>query len=351
MPKVLLDYHHDALFHSLYLLFEKRLGWEIYRQIGEDWYPNYWLVYDHPYTVNQFLGLQQGKEIPTDVWGKPLPEEQRKNLNFTVEDGIYYIKNPVYDTVHRAITLEKFKNTHFDIILSSVPAHIPRFNNLIANFQPHAKHIFQVGNAWGHLPGVKNILASTAPFAVPSDINVVNYHQEFDLDTFKYEPPKFHNVVHSYIHYMQSPHLMNSIASSPLLGGWTWMQYGAGMGQSIPDARGMADAYRRSAFTFHFKPEGDGFGHTLFSSFACGRPPLVWANFYQGKAAAPLLLDQQTCIDASRYPLHDLASLLKKFSEPEEHLRMCEAAHKRFKEVVDFDQEEIKIRKFLENLQ
>lgn len=348
--RVLADHHHAALFHSLYMLFEERLGWELYRQIGPEWYPDYWYIYDHPHTVNQFLGTHQGTEIPLDVWGKPLPEQERKNLHYTVEDGIYYVRDVSHGATHRAITLDKFKEMDFDIVISSVPQHIGRFNKLVAKHQPKAKHIFQVGNAWTHLPGVNNIMASTAPFPVAPGINLVNYHQEFDLSHFKYEPPEFHNVVHSYVHYMKETHIMDSVASSPSLPGWTWRKFGAGMPQSIQDSRGVGDAMRASGWTWHYKPEGDGYGHTIFSSYACGRPAIVWGNFYQGKLASELFMDQKTCIDASRYPNTQLATLIKRFSEPDRHKRMCADAYTRFREVVDFDAEAEMLKRFLENL-
>ena len=105
-------------------------------------------------------------------------------------------------------------------------------------------------------------MASIAPFAVGSGVNVVNYHQEFDLeDHFRYEPPTFHNVVHSYVHYMKETHVMDAVASSPLLPGWVWRRYGAGMEQSIQHAKGVGEAMRDSGWTWHYKPEGDGYGH------------------------------------------------------------------------------------------
>jgi len=329
--RVLADHHHDGLFHSLYLLFEKRLGWELYRQIGPEWYPDFWHVYDHPYTVNQFLGLSQGTEVPTDVWGKPLPEQERKNLHYTVEDGIYYVQNVSHGVTHRAVTLEKFKEMDFDIILSSVPQHIPRFNNLIAQFQPKAKHVFQVGNAWTSLPGVNNIMASTSPFPVGKGVNVIHYHQEFDIENhFKYEPPTFHNVVHSYIHYMKETHIMDSVASSPALPGWVWRRYGAGVEQSIPHSKGVGEAMRDSGWTWHYKPEGDGYGYGIHGTFACGRPAIVWGNQYKGKLASKLFEDRKTCIDASRCSVTDLGTILRRLSKEDRHSKMCEAAYEKF---------------------
>lgn len=41
--RVLADYHHHDLFESLAILFEDRLGWELYRPIGMEWFDEgYW---------------------------------------------------------------------------------------------------------------------------------------------------------------------------------------------------------------------------------------------------------------------------------------------------------------------
>lgn len=345
--KVLADLHHQGLYHSLYLLFEERLNWELYRPIGIEWYnEGYWLVYDHPATVEQFLGLYQSIENPTDIHGNLLPEHDRKNLHYTIEDGIYYVRDLAHETIHRAITLDKFKDTEFDIIISSIPQHVDKFNKLIRLYQPKAKHIFQVGNNWSTNHNVNNIMFSTRPF--PTDKNAVFYHQEFDLNVFKYEIPVFHNIVNSYIHYMKRKDLMNHLANR--LPHWMFNAYGGGMTKTVPGAKSMAEHYRSSAFTWHYKPGGDGYGHVIHASYACGRPALIWKKFYNNQLAENLFEDKVTCIDTSCRSIDEVAQLLKHYSQPDEHRKMCEAAHQRFNSVVDFDNEFEQIKTFLENL-
>lgn len=345
---VFADYHHPALYKSLQLLFENRLGWKLYRPIGKDWYhKGFWKVYDHPNTVDQFLGLHQASETPRDVHGQVLTENERKNLHYVRKDGVYYLQDPVHEHGHKAITLERFKQMDFDIVVSSMPQHIGPFNKLISLYQPKAKHVFQVGNAWGYVPGVRNILASTAPFNVPHGFNICFYHQEFDLEVFRYEPPKFHNVVHSYVHYMQRPELMDQYFS--FFPGWQWTKFGAGMDLAILECRGVADAMRRSSFTWHYKPEADGYGHSIFSSYACGRPLIVQGEFYKGKLAEKLFLDGITCIDISKHGFTENLKSIKRLSKPEEHSRMCEIAYQQFEKTVNFDEEfSQKIKPFLE---
>ncbi len=349
--KVLVDLHHFELFYSLQLLFEKRLGWELYRPIGMEWYEQkYWHVFNHPATAAQYLGLHQAKTHPTDIRGEPLPSSAILNLDYRIEDGIYYIVDPTKeDTINRGITLDKFKETKFDILISSIPQHIQPFNELIQKYQPQAKHIFQVGNAWGQQVGVKNLLVSTNPFNIPGDINACFYHQEFDLGLFKYEPPTIRNKMYSYIHYLQNIKLFDNYRRL-LPSDWVLKSFGAGQPQNIMKTAELARQMIDSAFTWHYKPEGDGYGHVAFNTYAVGRPAVVWAPFYNGKLAGELYVDNMTCIDISKGTVQDNIVRLLRFTQPEEHNKMCEAAHQRFKNIVNFDEEEIKIRKFLENL-
>lgn len=350
MINVFVDYHHEDLFHSLQLLFEKRLGWNLYSPIGMEWYhQGYWNVYPHPATAQQFLSLNCVIQMPTDVHGFELPKTSRFNENYVYgEDGIYYILDQGRGKIRRAITLDKFKDMKFDIIISSMPGHIPLFNKLISLYQPTAKHIFQEGNNWGCLSGIKNILSSTAPFTTPSDVNVCFYSQEFNLDLFSYVPPVNRKQVNSYIHFMREPEV--HILYKKSLPEFSFTTYGAGMDTHFGPIEDGATAYKNSGWTWHVKPEGDGYGYSVIRSGACGRPLIVKANYYVGKKAAPLMEDLHTCIDISRRSVQENISLIRKYSEPEEHNRLCDNMYRRFTEVINFDNEFEKIKVFLSNL-
>lgn len=348
--KVFCDLHHGDLYYSLQLLFEKRLGFEMYRPIGLEWYhQKYWHVYPHIDTANQYLGLNYAIEPPKDIHGNYLEGRDLLNGNYRFEDGIYYVKDPTKDKVQRAITLEKFKEMDFDILISSIPQHIDPFNKLIQLYQPKAKHIFQIGNSWQHRPGIVNVLSSTSPFAVPPGVNVCFYHQEFDLDVYQYHPPTVHKRMNSYIHYMKQVDLLHSYRSA-LGPDWTGTAFGSGMEDCIHRSERIAQEMRDSGWTWHIKPGGDGYGHILHNSYACGRPLVVNKSYYRGQIGEQLMIHGVTCIDISNMSVHDGTTMLRKLSHPDEHRRICENAYNRFKEVVDFDAEEVKIRKFLENL-
>jgi hypothetical protein len=348
--KVFCDLHHADLYYSLQLLFEKRLEYEMYRPIGLEWYEQkLWAVYDHPATAQQYLGLDQAIVKPKDVHGNYLEDRDILNKRYRFEDGIFYIQDPTKNKVQRGITLEKFKDMKFDILVSSIPAHINIFNQLIKLYQPQAKHIFQVGNAWGNQPGVKNILSSTAPFYTSNDINIVFYHQEFDLDIYKYTLPTIHTYVNSYIHYMQEMDLLQLYKNT--LSNWLFKTYGAGMEDYTRGSEDMGKRMADSGWTWHVKPGGDGYGHVLHNTYACGRPAIIKKNYYNGKIANNLLEDKITCIDVSSRSVHENVILLRQFSQPDYHIPMCERTYKRFTECVNFDWEfENKIKPFLERL-
>ena len=118
MINVLSDLHNGSLYNSLHLLFENRLGWNLYRPIGEDWFTNgYWKIAETygnwPETITQFLGINNQ------------PYDPYKNLNgrLVERDGIYHIFSPEGNFEHKAITFDTFKNMKFDYIVASHTLH------------------------------------------------------------------------------------------------------------------------------------------------------------------------------------------------------------------------------------
>jgi hypothetical protein len=61
--------------------------------------------------------------------------------------------------------------------------------------------------------------------------------------------------------------------------------------------------------------------------------------------AGPLWKDGETSIDIGRRSPEEIVTELRRLrDDPEHHLRMCEAAAARFREVVNFDEEAERIR-------
>lgn len=341
--KVFADFHHFDLYYSLQLLFEKRLGFELYRPIGTEWATSgYWKIAEpygnNPDTVRQFLGLD------THKW------ESGKFLNgdYHLEDGVYYIFDPIHQNHQKAITLETFSQMDFDLVISSIPAHDVSFSQLIRDRMPRAKHIAQMGNSY-QTTDVKNVMCSCSPYPVPEDKNVVFYHQEFPLDVFSYKEPIQTNLVSSFVNCLPKQDVFNLFeASLPEL---KFSSYGIGNRDgTVTGLQGIADIMQNSLFGYHVKPGGDGFGHIIHNWFASGRPVIIEGNDYRDKLAGNLLQDGVTCVDLDKHSFNESIDLIRRYSEPGLHKYTCEQVRKRFDEVVNFDQEENLIKSFLESI-
>lgn len=343
---ILADYHHAGLYHSLYMLFEERLGLNLFRPIGMEWAnKGYWRYYPHPETQKQFLGLHQTSLKP----------KSQLNKDRRIEDGVYYIWEPSEHFEHRAITLDKFKEMDIDILLASVPQHLSTFAELIANFKPDAKLVFQMGNEfptydWGL---VRNLMSSTAPFEVPDDVNSVFYHQEFDLDVFKYTPPKQTGKIKTYLNWHQksSDYTLWEMYKN-LMPEFEFIEHGAGgVDGVISGTENIAASMADADLVWHCKPGGDGYGHIIHNAYACGRPVIGRFNHYKGQLADVLLEDGVTGIDLDSHTPQEIVGKVKSLYTGGALLSMSKNARKVFDENVGFDKEVSEIKVFLSNLQ
>lgn len=351
--RVLADLHHTSLYRSLVSLFEDRLGMEVYRPIGLEWWEQgYWAVHPAQDTAEQFLGLHQGYR-PSD--GTP-PLNTFWEDQSNVPDGVYLVNDHESPTrPGRACTLDYFSSVKFDYVIASMPQHLNPFMELVEDRQPDSTFIFQVGNAWNinSLPGI-NLLASLSPR--PTNANAVFYHQEFDLNAFYPEDIKPTGRVSSYINILQGTdgwkdftHLENSAYLRDSLS--DWRSYGGQCRDGcINGSESIAASMRASEMVFHVKPGGDGYGHSLHNAYAVGRPVITRRSHYANSWGSELMA-HGTCIDLDEYwslddAALDLARLVS--CDREELVAMGRAARARFKEIVDFDAEESMIRKWLE---
>lgn len=340
---VFCDYHHGGLYKSLKLLFEDRLGWNLYRPIGMDWfYTGFWNIAD-PYpnpidTASQYLEINN--------YGF----DQYKYLNGThyIKDGVYYVWDAAEEIHHKGITFDMFKEMQIDIVISSIQAHDTTYAKLIKDFKPQAKHIAQVGNAY-QTAEVKNVMCSTAPYPIPEGKNVVFYHQEFPLNIFKYEKPMGGRNITNFVNLHPREDLYEQYKNA--LSDYKFKSFGSGCPDgTITGSHDMAAKMAESTFGWHIKPGGDGFGHVIHNWYACGRPVITNGSDYYDKLAGLLLEDEVTCIDLEQGTFEQNIEKIKKWSEPNNHIKLCQNAFNRFKQIVDFDNEEKEIRNFLDRL-
>lgn len=332
---VLIDYHHGGLFNSLYLLFEQRLGHKVFRPIGTDWYANGYFRVAEPYgnppdTIGQYLDINERE------W------DSHKNLNgdYKLKDDIYHVYDPENKLTHRAVTLEKFKEMQFDIVLASHPLHENWIELL--KFQPKAKFIQQVGNEH-QTTNAKNVLCSVWQYEKKDDQNVIYYHQEFK--PFKYTPPKNHNTINSFVLSMQERELF-FIYKSALP---EFKMKGYGLGSPDGPVENLEKEMRDSAFGWHIKV-WDGYGHLIHQWASMGRPLIVKGSYYEGKTGGLLLEDGVTCIDLDKHTFDENIELIKQASQPQNHIKLCQKMRERFDKVCDFDREAKEIKEWLDYL-
>lgn len=352
MYKVFTDFHHAGLLQSLILLFEKRLGGLVYRPIGREWFDNgFWKVYDHPATVEQFLGIGGNTPDGTAPLNEVVSTDQMKA-------GYYLCHDIDSGQTNRAITYDAFMKSPIDIVIASLPYHIQPFKKLCDIHPNKPKLIYQIGNAWTVEAGLaKNVMASAIIHEVPSDIHFISYHQEFDTNIFKPDGnlnpgqkiASFVNVFNMQSHFVADWQLFQEVER--MMPDWSFKSYGGqcrdgAIGPSSELARVMND----NRFIWHTKAGGDGYGHVIHSVFAIGRPAIVKKEYYAGKFADQLLIDGQTCITIDGLSPNQIIEKVNYYNEQSRYEALCAGAYARFKEVVDFDKEAIQLQKYFSEL-
>ena len=348
--KILVDFHHSSLLRSLITLFEDRLDYEVYRPIGMEWFTKgYWQVNKQADTAVQYLGLDQAY-IP----GDGTPQLNQTNGPVVKEKGVYYCKDPDGIRLNRACTLDFFERNQFDIVIASIPAHIPVFKRLIRNYNPKAKLIVQMGNEWPlEYWKDNNVLASVKKREVPVDCNAIFYHQEFDLSIFKPQPIKPNGNIYSFINVLSSFKRAQADfeALELLLPDFNLKSFGGQCrdGNMNGEAE-LANKINESQFVFHVKDHGDGYGHVIHNAYALGRPVITRSSDYKGKLAEELLVDS-TFIDLDKYNYPQVIKIIRDLTEnPDRLATMSEEQTSRFNKIINFERESKDIERWLTTL-
>ncbi len=325
---VFCDFHHGGLYHAMSLLFERRLGWELYRPIGYDWLP-WWRVSDLAPT--QAAYLNPGGE------------------HTLADDGIWRWTDNSAELEHKCMTLQQFKDTDIGLIVSTHPGHEESWHALWAEHKPNAKLLRVAGNTGETVnpEWTRNLLDSTSYFRGQVD-SYQAFHQEFPLDVFGSfaSPPAGAPVISQYLNFFHK-HPMRSFWDTyrPQFTDWEWREYGhQGADGFLHPFHKIADAMRDSTFVWHIKREG--YGHIIHNAFAAGRPVITQVGGYRGYTAGAMLVEGGTCINLGP-SMADNVAKIRYYAQPEQHKAMCANVRMRFKQIVNFDAEEQQIRIFL----
>jgi len=350
---VFADYHHSGLYHSLSMLFEKRLGATLYSPVGREWFDEgYWKYCDIPGVIKEYLEVDPA-ECHSDgwvTWDRYEPIKLGEGEYSIMEAGSRF-------KLHR-ITLDQFKKMDFDYIVPSVYNHEESFLKLRDKYQPKAKLIRQFGNMDEVTTGkIPNLLNSSKPWPMYPDYvhelkkenyNHVLWRQEMDLEQFKWTPPPNSKTIKSLIAF---PH---SILDWPTwehhkkaLWDFRWVQHGLqGDNGHLPE-RDVAKAFYTTDFIWHVKFRGDGYGHTIHHAYACGRPCIVRGSYYKECLAEPLLVHDYSCIDLEKETFNGFLKKMRYWAEPNHLLEMSKNAYALFKKEVNFDKEFEDVKEFL----
>ncbi len=331
---VFADYHHGGLYYSLVRLFENRMGAKLYRPIGTEWFDEKrWAYSQNVGTMHQYLDIPHDFQPDSDgVVEMPWAEGEQR---FTM----------------RGITLEGFKKMDFDYAISSVIQHEAPYKRMMEEFHPRGAHIRQMGNIHDTCDYsiCRNVLNSTWN-KIPEGVNTVTYSQEFSLEDYHPDPVprQQHTIVNSFLNVMPEvkdyPLWLSMRAAMP---DYTWRAYGIVCPDGNLPSSKMPSHMKISDFVCHLKWWGDGFGHVIHMAAACGKPILTKGVYYNGMMGSRLLTDGVTYIDLT----DDLASNVEKirfYSDPDRYAELSRNMYQRFKDVVNFDKDEMNVRAFLE---
>jgi len=347
------DLHHGDLYYSFYLLFEKRLGFKLYRPIGLEWFhEGFWKIGD-PYpdpmdTALQYLNLTpEGEDSVFLNHFKGDPE-------FEKEKDVYYCWQETQHFHHRGITLEKFKEMNFDIIITSFPGHEGVYSRLRDEFQPSAVLISHLGNNLQKTK-VKHVMASIDPRTVilRDDQKVVFCRQEFDMSLFNYLPidPVKKKII-SVGHNLITKDLFLKFEKA--LPEFEFKMYGINCRDGVLHTLNEI-AYEMKSSTFGWMVRGprfgDGYsGHVFLNWVKTGRPLIVRSSDNVKLPPSSLVFHNENCIDLSVVDFETAVGMIREFSEPIKYKELCLNMKKTAEREIDFDADELKMRKFLEEI-
>lgn len=334
---ILADRHHAGLLYSLQLLFEDRLGMQLYVPVGHDWWDEgFWRfgeVFGDDRLAQQYLNENDASwslHESTMYWVSEDPEFPGREI--------------------RGVTLEQYKALDWAYTLASVQENQLGFDHLAK--LSGAQAIYSIGNTGQRCDWSLDPLVLVSAEAEIQGRGL-RYHQEFDSDgVFDFADPRKADRfrVHSYVNLF--PRIETwpffSEAKEQLVG-WTTRVHGHdGLDGVVKPTSVIAKGMASAGWGWHDKPTGDGFGHVIHGWAAVGRPLIGHSHFYRGKLAAPFWEDGVTCIDLNEHSVTETVMLMNKIArDPVRHAAMCLEINDRFNELVNYDAEEQQIRALL----
>ncbi len=350
MRRVILDRHHADLFHAMQVLLEDRLGYLVYAPVGPDWWTEgYWRFgegYGDDRLAQQFLS--------TDGWRVTNPEQSPGFRNYEWTDP-HHPQRKI-----RGVELGAVKATSHEwaYIVASVQDNQRGFKRLadelresnagLAGGFPKDRpaYVLQVGNTNQYVDWTLDPLAIVSS-EVPIQGRGVLIHQPMPAAFRFYRDPEPSKVIRSFVNCFNStPCIEPFVTAGVLLPEFTFCTHGIdGSDGNVETVAEIADLMAGSAFGWHDKVQGDGFGHVIHDWAAIGRPVIGHASHYRGLMAERFWQDGVTCIDLDQHPISEVAQIIATMDR-KTHRKMCQAIRAEF-DAIDWDGETEAVRGLL----
>lgn len=341
--RVLVDRHQADLLYSLQLLFEDRLGFELYVPVGMEWWDEgYWQfgiqAYADDRLARQFLAIDAAYRRE---------DESTMRLGHYVTFDHHHPERKLW-----AATLDDVRATRdeWEFVVATVQDNQQGFHRLAGELG--ARYLLQVGNTGQQIDWGLDPLALVSS-EMPIEGRGVRYHQEFDsAGTFGFRDPAGidRRRISSFVNCMPQTRCWPLLEEyRAALRDHRFSIHGiGGEDGNIPGVAPIAAVMSQSGWGWHDKEQGDGFGHIIHNWAAVGRPLIGHASHYAGRLAEPFWEDLVTCVDLDRRSVSENVALIREISaDPVWHSRMCRTIRGRFDELVDFDREAEQIRELL----
>jgi len=327
MTSVLVNRHHPDLYWSFHLM-AKRLGWDLYIPAGMEWFDEgYFMMHEYPEKKDPKRYMAEWFLVH-DLWGNKTKHTMKGCTDYPLV---------------KPLTLQEFKDTDMDMIICTNRENEVPFYGL-KELKPNLKFVRHVGNRFDVVEKrmYPNCLFSDKESYESNDLpNKILYHQEFDLNLFKYEPIHYTDVIHSFQHHLERYEPAEDLWRQHIrqFPEYSFKSYGKGNDDGYVYGK---DRYislmQMASFVWQVK-DWDGYSHVIHNAMAIGRPMIVRRSDIKGKIYEPMLTEK-TCV------FTDQIERIRTVDIPQ----MSKNCYQAFKDSVDFDWEEQELRKFFERV-